>query len=162
MARFAGARETVSYQRERALELLRDEGVTNSRVLEESDAAFWNGLAALPLRSGGDLVWRASLRPAELPLFLEKLDKESMWHASVAAGSVHVVERESDDINARSEKLRLLRTEAGLSGGSLVIEKDSIRTSERIGRWGEIGAADLMRRIKQQLDAEEILPRLLS
>jgi FAD/FMN-containing dehydrogenase len=161
MTRFAGAREAVSYQTERALELLRTEGATNSRVSEENDPALWDTLAAFPLRFGGNLVWRASMRPAELPFFLEKITRESIWHASVAAGSLHVIERESEDLMACISKLRLLRNELKVSGGCLVIEKDSIKNGERIDRWDEIAGGDLMHRIKQQLDPEGILPRLV-
>jgi FAD/FMN-containing dehydrogenase len=52
----------------------------------------------------------------------------------------------------------MLRAKAQSLGSSLIIENASATVKNRVGNWGTLApAADLMKRVKRQLDPNDIL-----
>ena len=172
LIRFAGAQNAVVEQADLAIELLGKHQNRGPAYFAPDDTVIWKSLAALPLRFSEDLLWRVGLRPADLGTFLEELDKtgassnlESMWQAGVGDGRVRVVDRrqqsenESGEIeNTLVERFDVLRAKAQRLGSSLIIENASTTIKNRVGTWGTLApAADLMKRVKQQLDPSAVL-----
>ncbi|MGH9874936.1 MAG: FAD-binding oxidoreductase [Pyrinomonadaceae bacterium] len=175
LIRFAGSRSDVIEQAKQAVELLKfkDTDRRGPAVLNEDDSHVWQSLAALPSRLQEDLVWRVSVRPADVPTFLAKLDREHSgsaprWQASVADGRIRVVDRLPPGGNGSGEtghdtiaRLEFFRDLAKKLGGTLVIEQAPDEIKNRINTWETLGAAyGIMQRIKQQLDPDGVFPSL--
>ncbi len=167
LVRFSGLRKAVHYQSSTAIDLLKRQcpGVT-AGPLAEDDTKVWRDLAASSFRHKSRCAWRASVPPAELPRLMQTLRQDrgasfetsASWQASVADGRLRVIEAPEVDSDRLVKSLQKLRTEAKSLGGSLIIETASAEFKSRIDAWGELGPrAELMRRIKQQLDPENIL-----
>ncbi len=166
LIRYAGMPETVAYQTRQTLNLLRnDPAVAGCSVFEE-DASCWRGLSALPLKEAHELVWRASLLPSELGIFLERATKDggtafsssSLWHAGLADGRLRVMNTSSEGADACAASLESLRASARTTGGALVIEKASPEIKNSIDAWGAAEAnLSLMRRVKKELDSNNML-----
>jgi FAD/FMN-containing dehydrogenase len=168
LIRYAGMPETVAYQRERSLKLLRSDPATIDCSAFEDDADYWRALSALPLEESNRLAWRASLLPTEMGLFLERAMKNggaafsssSLWHAGIADGRVRVMNASNNDdadppFIASLEKLRAL---ARTAGGALVIENAPQEIKNSLDAWGDAGTKmSLMRRVKKKLDPHAML-----
>ncbi len=172
LLRFAGSPNAVVEQAKRAIELLTNNHERGPAYFAPDDTVIWKSLAALPFRFQEDLVWRVGLRPADVGTFLEKLDKtgsssnfEPMWQAGVGDGRVRVVDRRQQSENESGEientfigRVEMLRANAQSLGSALTIENASTTIKNRVGNWGTLApAADLMKRVKQQLDPSDIL-----
>jgi glycolate oxidase subunit GlcD len=158
LIRYAGTPETVAYQTEQTIKLLRGEQADVQVATLNEDAEYWRGLAALPLEATNALGWRAALLPTELGTFLNRAMKEggpafsssSLWHAGVADGRLRVMNMTNDNTSACAASLKRLRAE---THGTLVIENASQEIKDAIDAWGDLGSkASLMRRVKQELD----------
>jgi glycolate oxidase FAD binding subunit len=80
-----------------------------------------------------------------------------MWQASLMDGRLRVIENSATDGDLLVTSLVQLSSEAQTLGGSLVIESAPAEIKSRIDAWGDLGArGELMRRIKQQLDPNDI------
>jgi glycolate oxidase subunit GlcD len=161
LIRFAGSRKAVSYQCTTAIQLLG----SHSRAvgpLDEDDTKVWRDVAALPLLLKEKCIWRASVKPADLANLLDRFDGKAssdsrMWQASVAEGRVRVIESEQIDSEQLVVTIERIRNEAQSLGGSLIIESASVEIKRRIDAWGDLAnRAELMRRIKQQLDPQNL------
>ena len=76
----------------------------------------------------------------------------------MADGRIRVIESGSIDDDQLVTSLHSLRGEAQRLGGSLFIESAPAEIKSRIDAWGDLGArGQLMQRIKQQLDPDNIL-----
>jgi len=81
-----------------------------------------------------------------------------MWQASLMDGRLRVIENTATDGDVLVTSLVQLRGEAQTLGGSLVIESAPVEIKNSIDAWGDFGARqELMCRIKQQLDPDDIL-----
>jgi len=160
LVRFSGLARAVPQQMSDAIKLLtahsRDVG-----PLETDDDSVWQKIAALPLQLSGRCAVRASVSPAMLPELLRLLSASkmsSMWQASLAAGGMRLL---LDNTQASEELLAnvtQLRNAVEAMGGSLIIEKIPDEIRDRIDAWGTLGSRrELMSRIKQQLDPQNIL-----
>lgn len=167
LVRFSGLHKAVRYQSFTAIDLLKRQcpGV-NAGPLAEDDTAVWRDLAATSFQLADRCAWRASVPPAELARFIQTLRQDrgdsfetsAQWQASVADGRLRVIEAPKVDTDRLVQSLQELRAEAKALGGSLIIEKAPAEIKSRIDAWGELGSrGELMRRIKQQLDPENIL-----
>jgi FAD/FMN-containing dehydrogenase len=170
LARFAGTEGAVEYQLARAAGLVEAHAKGASVSVEsEDDSVLWSRLASAASADAGrpcDLVWRASVPPSSLGLFLSRLPEVSpyasrtTWHAGAGDGRLRVFESmPSDGHEYDHDKLdaaRLLgelRDEARASGGSLVVERATARFRRKFDSWGlSEPVASLMKRIKEQLD----------
>ncbi|HEX8920376.1 MAG TPA: FAD-linked oxidase C-terminal domain-containing protein, partial [Pyrinomonadaceae bacterium] len=158
LIRYAGTPETVVYQTEQTVTLLRGEQAHVQVATLNEDAEYWRGLAALPMEPTKALSWRAALLPTELEMFLNRAMKEggaafsssSLWHAGVADGRLRVMNTTNDNAVACATALKRLRAE---TRGTLVIENAPQEIKDSIDAWGDFGSkTSLMRRVKQELD----------
>jgi glycolate oxidase FAD binding subunit len=165
LIRFAGAARAVIGETANALKVLRAEKL--SCATHDEDEELW--MAASKAASGGanNLIWRAVTRPSELPSFLDDVvsleqDETSQvglqWQASLGEGRVRVLSRAPVYPRASVQTLERMREKANNLGGSLMIERAPVDIKDEIDSWGGRGSAtDLMKRVKQQLDPQNLL-----
>ncbi|HYE66947.1 MAG TPA: FAD-binding protein, partial [Pyrinomonadaceae bacterium] len=164
LIRFAGSLQSVAYQAERARDLIGDEKRTSTLDISTDDRGLWRRVAALPLQPEGQLMWRANVLPAGLGAFLEAIAKRlgeafssSLWHAGAGDGRVRVVSSVSTETGLCVAELEHLRASARAAGGALIIESAPREVKETLDAWGDVGpSASLMRRVKRQLDPEDM------
>ncbi len=167
LIKFAGSVNGVAQQTSAAIALI-DDGNTNggaARIVLD-DTSVWRSLASLPSRFTDDLIWRVGVRPADMDTLLAKLnedptsDKPSglMWHAGVGDGRIRVIDSFQQTEAKTIPQLDALRQEAQNLGSALIIENTPSELRNGIEAWGQSGASTgLMRRVKQQLDPDDIL-----
>ncbi|HLL76792.1 MAG TPA: FAD-linked oxidase C-terminal domain-containing protein [Pyrinomonadaceae bacterium] len=169
LVRFAGTNAAVGWQVGRALSLLSAEKLSAPPEVSEDAARLWESVAALPLRGGRKLCWRASALPSHLPELLARLkdasarDDSLAWHAGVAAGSLRATHELIEGSEGLTTLLSELREIARHGGGSLVIEEADEEAGAALATagfdvWGvEEGASRLMRAVKGALDPRGLL-----
>ena len=146
LVRFAGSEKAVAYQLGQTMAVAAQHGV-NAKVTED-DAGVWRDIAALPYRHTS-VTCRAVVPTNALSDFLTTLESNCSWQASIGTGTIRVI---------GSERIQDLRTSAQHLGGSLVIESAPDEVKDQIGCWGDFGTVSpLMKRIKQQLDPQNLL-----
>ena len=169
MLKFAGSSSAVTDQTSSTMEMLAgNNGHLAARIVSD-DKIIWRSLAALPLRNAQALVWRVGLRPVDLGSFLKAMDRtgadsKSIWQAGIGDGRVRVIDhlqqnqsevRESGDETLG--RLEALQEQVQSLGGTLIIEHAPAEIRARCNAWGTSNSfADLMQRVKQQLDPEGI------
>jgi glycolate oxidase FAD binding subunit len=90
--------------------------------------------------------------------FVKFLEASESWQASPGTGVIRIFNSAEDDLVALAQRLHTLRKHAGRLGGSLVIENAPLELKRKVDCWGGFNSAtSLMARIKQQLDAGNIL-----
>jgi len=177
LIRFSGSANAVAEQNRATAVLLKekDEGGRPNQLVTE-DKAIWNILAALPLSTRKNLVWRVGLRPADVPAFLANVDEadarngssEALWQASIADGRIRVINRPRLNENGYPTidcdsfgSLESHRDLAQSLGGRLILEHAEAEIKDRVNTWRTCdGAYGIMQRIKQQLDPDGIFPSL--
>ncbi|MFN2578225.1 MAG: FAD-binding oxidoreductase [Pyrinomonadaceae bacterium] len=164
MIRFAGSPQAVVVETANALKKLQVEHILCTT--NDNDEQLWLGVsnAATPAH---DLSWLAVLRPGELRSFLDEValldgDEAShiglQWHAGLGDGRLRAMARAPVYHGEAVRALQRLRQRAENFGGSLVIEKAPAEIKDEINTWGNIGSGtELMRRIKSELDLENML-----
>ncbi len=165
MMRFVGSARAVVAQTAQALKLLREDG--NRCATLDEDSQPWNKLSAVPLQSANDLSWRVALRPGDLPAFLNDVaaletDEASHaglgWHAGLGDGRLRAIARTPVYHREAVRALARLRQKAESLGGSLVVESAPLEIKSELDSWGSFGSAtELMKRVKAQLDPENLL-----
>ena len=165
MMRFVGSSRAVITQTAQALKLLRDDG--NRCATIDEDNQQWSKLSAVPLQSADDLKWRVVLRPTDLAVFLGEIaelenDEAShpqlRWHAGLGDGRLRAIARTPVYHREAVRALERLRQKAEALGGNLVVESASREIRNDFDAWGDPGsAAELMRRVKAQLDPRNVL-----
>ena len=161
LVRFAGNEKLVRAQAEQTLKLLGDKH--QETFLFDEDAAIWERLAEAATTTKA-ASWRANLPPTKVSSFIHLLSQEFAgdfnalrWQAGVADGRIQVTENHLSD-ESRVQLLQRMRQECQALGGFLVIENASWPLKLQLDWWGDLGkSTTIMRRIKQQLDSEEIL-----
>jgi glycolate oxidase subunit GlcD len=164
LIRFAGSPQAVIAQAAQALKILRGDAKISCAVHDE-DELFWQNLTGAA-SVGDDLQWQANMRPVDLELFLrevEALDKDDVshaqlkWHAGLGNGRVRVMARASLYHREAVRALDHLRGRVENFGGSLVVLRAPLEIKHELDAWGDFGAATrLMKRIKQQLDSQNL------
>jgi len=167
LIRFAGTPAAISYQVEHATRLLQSEATPPASAILNDDANLWRALAAVPLQTSGQIIWRANLPPSRLYEFLElanggvhdsSVASSSLWHAGFADGRLRVISPCSEEAASAITSLENARAAARALGGTLVLEDAPFEIKSAVDAWGERGAAaSLMRRVKQQLDPADAL-----
>ena len=163
LVKFAGSSRAVVTQTAQALKFLREQDFQCSTY--DDDEAIWQKLAATPLKNDKDLSWLARLLPSDVPSFVSEvsaLDEAShpglQWQAGLGDGRVRVLAKCPTYHQQAVRVLERLCQTAENLGGSLVIEKASADIKRELNSWGSFGsAAELMKRIKQELDPENLL-----
>jgi glycolate oxidase subunit GlcD len=158
LIRYAGTRETVAFQTDATIKLLREvDAIATSSTSDDEN--HWSSLAALPLARENRLVWRAVMRPSELLGFLHQAMNsfDSSWHAGIGDGRVRMLSSTIENVTTCITSLEGLRAQVRSTGGSLAIEQAPAEIADAIDAWGEIGpSASLMHRVKHQLDPNDV------
>jgi len=165
LVRFAGSARAVVTQTARALKLLRDAGLQCETF--DDELALWRVVSSAGSEASRDISWRVTVRPADLPAMagdiLELEDDEAshvqlQWHAGLSDGRLRATARAPVYPREAARALERLRQRAENLGGKLVIERAPMEIKNEIDSWGSFGAAsELMKRVKGQLDPENIL-----
>jgi glycolate oxidase subunit GlcD len=165
MVRFAGASRAVVVETANALKTLRAENILCTT--HDEDEELWASLSKVVTQSDHDLVWRASMRPTELPSFLDdvaSLEQDEVahvglqWQASLGGGRVRVIARAPVYPRESVRTIERMRQRAENLGGHLIIERAPVEIKNEIDSWGGFGSVtELTRRVKAQLDPENIL-----
>jgi FAD/FMN-containing dehydrogenase len=165
LVRIAGSARAVLTQTAQALKLLRDAGLQCET--DDDDDPVWRRLSSASAERPVDISWRASVRPTDLPAFVaDVLDLEEdeashvqiQWHAGLSDGRLRVFARAPVYPGETARALERLRQRAENLGGTLIVERAPIEIKNEINSWGSFGSAtDLMKRVKGQLDPENML-----
>jgi len=165
LVRFAGASRAVVSQTAQALKLVRSDR-DSPRTLDD-DEQLWSSLAAVTLRLADNLSWRASLRPSDLGSFVNELaalerdeawHPSLRWHAGMGDGRLRAIAKPPVYHREAVRALERLRQKAETLGGNLVLESAPIEIKNEFDAWGGFGsAAELMRRVKSELDPQNLL-----
>ena len=161
MLRFAGNAETVSYQLNRAREILNEHAGGAAVETFDDDLPLWSGLSALTLKTDRPLVFRASVLPGSLDKLLAAVcaleqSNGAAWHAGAGDGRLRVFAHASADGAASLPALEELRRVTRALGGQLTVERASAALRREFDAGGEAASASsLMRRVKQQLDPSD-------
>jgi FAD/FMN-containing dehydrogenase len=155
LIRFAGIEKTVDYQVEQAAAVVKSSGAARMEI-NGNDRALWRRLQELSLGRADGMNLRMNVKPSQLKdaLNLIEADKSDSrhWHAGVGDGRLRVIDSSENSPNECIRYLTNLRQAVEALGGSLVIENMPAEIRNRIDSWGPNRTADLMRRVKQQLD----------
>jgi FAD/FMN-containing dehydrogenase len=136
-------------------------------TLTDEDENLWRALAATALQGTGKLIWRAAMWPTDLPDFLDEItqlegDEAShpalMWHAGIGDGRLRAIAQPAVYHREAVRTIDRLRQRAQALGGNLVIESAPPEIKAELDAWGDAGSsAELMRRVKRQLDPGALL-----
>jgi FAD/FMN-containing dehydrogenase len=164
MIRFAGSSQAVIAQAAQGLKTLRDDAKVQCAVHDDDDHT-WQKLNSA-VSDGSNLVWRAKMLPTDLNSFLnDVVDAERegasqinlQWHAGLGDGRVQATAGASPYQQQTVRALEQLRRKAENLGGSLVVDRAPVEIKNEIDAWGSFGAAaELMKRIKEQLDPDDL------
>ncbi len=165
LVRFAGSSRAVITQTAQTLKMLRDAGLRC--VTHDDEVTMWQSLSNISSQSNHDLSWSARVRPTELPALINEvvaLKRDDAWrsticwHAGVGDGRLRVLARSPVYHQEVVRALERLRQTAEDRGGSLVLEQAPVEIKQELDAWGSFGSAgELMKRVKQQLDPQNVL-----
>ncbi|MBD2039526.1 FAD-binding oxidoreductase [Microcoleus sp. FACHB-672] len=160
LVRFQSIAESVKQQSERVLEVGKTLGLQSTTFVEADEAALWQKLPE-QMRStpkNSEIICKIGVRPSEAVAVLTQLNllfpnsSLSLIHAGSGLGLIRVAGE-----NAITP-LSKMRSICESSGGFLSVLVAPISLKQQLDVWGYTGnALDLMRRIKQQFDPENIL-----
>ena len=165
LVRFAGAARAVVGETANALKVLREENILCAT--HDEDEGLWSGVSKAATAGANNMIWRAGMRPSELASFLDEVASleqdggapvDLQWQASLGDGRVRVMARAPVYPRESVRTLERMRQRAESLGGNLIIERAPVDIKQDIDSWGGSGSAsELMKRIKQKLDSENIL-----
>jgi glycolate oxidase FAD binding subunit len=166
LVRFAGSSRGVISQTAQALKLLRED-VNNRCETFDEDETLWSKLSAAPSQFSEHISWRVKLRPTDLVSFINEtaeLEEDEAshvslrWHAGLGDGRLRAMARAPVYHRESVRALERLREKAENLGGGLVLESAPLEIKREFDAWGELGSAsELMKRVKQQLDPQNLL-----
>ena len=165
LIRFDGSSRAVITQTAQTLKVLRDQGLKCATY--DDDHSLWRSLSNVSSQAKHNLSWNARVRPTELSALLNEVlaleDYEAWrstirWHAGVGDGRSRFVMRTPVYHQEAVRALERLRKTAEDRGGSLVLEQAPVEIKREFDAWGSLGSAgELMKRVKYQLDPQDIL-----
>ncbi len=164
LIRFAGTDAAVADQTERARSLFARAGADSIELLD-MDEHLWHDLAAQPMKPAWPSNYRICVRPAHLPALIAALQAEAdgqtqaaCWHAGLGDGRMRILQALPTDATHEMAVLARLRHKAMTLGGALIIERAPDELKRQAEAWGlRADTAQLMQRIKRQLDPAELL-----
>jgi FAD/FMN-containing dehydrogenase len=154
LVRFAGSGKAVQNQVRRATKILKKWSIDAGPV-EDDETSAWQVLAQVPLRDENRIIWRSRVAMTNLSQLLASTEDCTIWQASMFEGRLRGIKNNSpDDLKV----LKRYREIAESLGGSLVIETAPKESKSGMDAWGSFGSREqLMRRIKQQLDPQNLM-----
>ena len=165
LVRFAGSTRAVVTQTAQALKLLRDAGLHCETF--DDDLPLWRAISSAGSEGSHDISWRVTVRPADLPALVDDVSEletdeashvQLQWQAGLSDGRLRASARAPVYAGETARALERLRQRAENLGGKLVIERAPIEIKNEIDCWGSFGSAtELMKRVKYQLDPENVL-----
>jgi FAD/FMN-containing dehydrogenase len=133
-------------------------------VFTAGDASVWRDFAAASLNIEHELRWRAHVKPSDLPLLLKALARQRSegrafsWHAGLGDGRLRVMQSVKVDQSDAAAQLNEMRRTVEAHGGSLILESAPEEIKREVRMWNcDEANASLMRRVKQQLDPQDLL-----
>ena len=165
LIRFAGSSRAVITQTAQTLKALRDAGL--GCATHDEDQSLWQSLSNLGSQTKHNLTWTTRVRSTELSALLTEVrtleaddawQSTIRWHAGVGDGRLRVLARSTVYPQPAVSALGRLRQTAEDRGGCLLVEKAPVEIKRELDAWGDCGSAgELMRRVRQQLDSQNIL-----
>ena len=165
LIRFAGSARAVVTETASALKKLREQSIRC--VTHDEDDELWRDVSKTATRAVNDLSWRVLIRPGDLGSFVEDVASleedeaahvELQWQAGLGDGRLRAMARVPVYHREAVRALERLRQRAENFGGGLIIERAPAEIKNEIDSWGSFGSAtDLMKRVKHQLDPEDML-----
>ena len=162
MTRFASMTESVKQQSAAILELGKQLGLQGIIYQSDDESDLWQKLQSQMRESATTeplITCKIGVVPSKAVATLNQLDSiapqqlMSLIHAGSGSGLLRL-ETSADTAQLISEMRSLLQTQSGF----LTILEAPVTLKQKIDVWGYNGNAfDLMRRIKQQFDPQNIL-----
>ncbi|WP_216670126.1 FAD-binding oxidoreductase [Microcoleus asticus] len=154
IVRFQSIAESVKQQSARLLEVGEKLGLQGSSCCENDEHQLWQRLPETMWNSGtkSAIICKIGIRPSEAVTAINELPVQDAWiHAGSGLGVLRFE-------NATAETLLQVRRGCEAKGGFLTVLAAPADIKQQLDVWGYTGSAiDLMRRIKQQFDPENIL-----
>jgi len=165
LVRFAGSSRGVVTQTAQTLKMLRAAALRCAT--HDEDLSLWQSLSNVTSQTKHDLSWRARVRSSDLSALVEEvvaLERDDAWRSTIrwqgglGDGRLGVFARTPAYHQEARRALERLRQTAEDRGGSLVLEQAPVEIKREFDAWGSFGSAgELMKRIKQQLDPQNVL-----
>ncbi|ERT08390.1 FAD binding domain protein [Lyngbya aestuarii BL J] len=155
IVRFQSLPESVEQQATRLLEIGEKLGLIGERYIQD-DHHLWQQLKQLIWQSNEDpqIICKIGVTPTEAVATLSQCQTSGLIHAGVGLG---VLRWETVAPEIVPKKILELRNWCNTKGGFLSILDAPSEVKQQVEVWGYNGnALDLMRRIKQQFDPENI------
>lgn len=159
VARFQSMAASVEAQTSRVLELGQTLSLSHQLYIEADEQQLWQQLAApISIDTPEPIVCKIGVRPAEAIATLDATKTTcptavGLIHASSGLGKLYL-----DSQTTSPATLLALRTLYQASGGFLSVLQSPIALKQQFEVWGYAGnGLDLMRRLKQQFDPQNIL-----
>ncbi|MEG4861011.1 FAD-binding oxidoreductase [Microcoleus sp. K1-B6] len=154
IVRFQSIAESVKQQSARLLEVGEKLGLQGTSCCENDEHQLWQRLPETMWDSGtkSAIICKIGIRPSEAVTAINELPVQDAWiHAGSGLGVLRFE-------NATADTLLQVRRGCEAKGGFLTVLAAPTDIKQRLDVWGYTGSAiDLMRRIKQQFDPENLL-----
>ncbi|MEG4506403.1 FAD-binding oxidoreductase [Microcoleus sp. F6_B4] len=154
IVRFQSIAESVKQQSARLLEVGEKLGLQGTNCCENDEHQLWQRLPETMWDSGTKpaIICKIGIRPSEAVPAINELPVQDAWiHAGSGLGVLRFE-------TATAETLLQVRRGCEAKGGFLTVLAAPADIKQQLDVWGYTGSAiDLMHRIKQQFDPENIL-----
>ncbi|MEG5032673.1 FAD-binding oxidoreductase [Microcoleus sp. AT3-D2] len=154
IVRFQSIAESVKQQSARLLEVAEKLGLQGTSCCENDEHQLWQRLPETMWDSGtkSAIICKIGIRPSEAVTAINVLPVQDAWiHAGSGLGVLRFE-------NATAQTLLQVRRGCEAKGGFLTVLAAPTDIKQQLDVWGYTGSAiDLMRRIKQQFDPENLL-----
>ena len=154
IVRFQSIAPSVKQQSARLLEVGEKLGLQGTSCCENDEHQLWQRLPETMWDSGtkSAIICKIGIRPSEAVTALNELPVQDAWiHAGSGLGVLRFE-------NATAQTLLQVRRGCEAKGGFLTVLAAPTDIKQQLDVWGYTGSAiDLMRRIKQQFDPENLL-----
>ncbi|MEG4275503.1 MULTISPECIES: FAD-binding oxidoreductase [unclassified Microcoleus] len=154
IVRFQSIAPSVKQQSARLLEVAEKLGLQGTNCCENDEHQLWQRLPETMWDSGTKpaIICKIGIRPSEAVTAINELPVQDAWiHAGSGLGVLRFE-------TATAETLLQVRRGCEAKGGFLTVLAAPADIKQQLDVWGYTGSAiDLMRRIKQQFDPENIL-----
>ncbi|MEG4350352.1 FAD-binding oxidoreductase [Microcoleus sp. LAD1_D5] len=154
IVRFQSIAESVKQQSARLLEVGKKLGLQGTSCCENDEHQLWQRLPETMWDSGtkSAIICKIGIRPSEAVTAINELPvQDALIHAGSGLGVLRFE-------NATAQTLLQVRRGCEAKGGFLTVLAAPTDIKQQLDVWGYTGSAiDLMRRIKQQFDPENLL-----